>query len=192
MLGWKEIVAVVCCCRRLFAAVLVVWLTAAAAASAQGIGDIDEYRLGPGDRLDITVFGHPDVSGEFEVGGSGQVTLPLLGQVAAAGLTVTELTDRIAAALDRDYLVNPRVTIEVLNYRPFYILGEINSPGSYPYISGLSIRQAVAIAGGFTRRARESPVVVIRDTENGRETVEVNLDAPVLPGDTIEIERRLF
>lgn len=192
MLGWGKIVAVVRCCRRLFAAVLVVWLTAGAAASAQGIGDLEEYRLGSGDRLDITVFGHPDVSGEFEVGGSGRVTLPLLGQVTAAGLTVTELTDRIAAALDRDYLVDPRVTIEVLNYRPFYILGEINSPGSYAYISGLSVRQAVAIAGGFTRRARESPVVVIRDTENGRETLEVNLDAPVLPGDTIEIERRLF
>ena len=175
---------------RLLAAVLVVWLTAAA--SAQGIGDIEEYRLGPGDRLDITVFGHPDVSGEFEVGGSGQVSLPLLGQVEAAGLTVIELKDRIAEALDRDYLVNPRVTVEVLNYRPFYILGEAKSPGSYPYVSGLSVRQAVAIAGGFTRRARESPVVVIRDTENGRETVEVNLDASVLPGDTIEIERRLF
>lgn len=191
MLGWGDVMAVVRCCRRLFAAMLVVWLTAAAA-SAQGVGDLEEYRLGSGDRLDITVFGHPDVSGEFEVGGSGQVTLPLLGQVAATGLTVTELTDRIAAALDRDYLVDPQVTIEVLNYRPFYILGEVESPGSYPYVSGLSVRQAVAIAGGFTRRARESPVVVIRDTGNGRETVEVNLDAPVLPGDTIEIERRLF
>ncbi len=184
--------AVVCCCRRLFAAVLVVWLTAGAGASAQGIRDLEEYRLGSGDRLNIIVFGHPDVSGEFEVGGSGQVSLPLLGQVEAAGLTVTELTDRIAEALDRDYLVNPRVTIEVLNYRPFYILGEINSPGSYSYVSGLTIRQAVAIAGGFTRRARESPVVVIRDTKNGPEIVEVNLDELVLPGDTIEIKRRLF
>ena len=192
MLGWGKIVAVVRCCRRLFAAVLVVWLTAGAGASAQGIRDLEEYRLGSGDRLNIIVFGHPEVSGEFEVGGSGQVTLPLLGQVEAVGLTVTELTDRIAAALDQDYLVDPRVTIEVLNYRPFYILGEINSPGSYAYISGLSVRQAVAIAGGFTRRARESPVVVIRDTENGREIVEVNLDEPVLPGDTIEIKRRLF
>ena len=191
MPGWGKIVAVVRCCRRLFTAVLVVWLTAAAA-SAQGVGDIEEYRLGPGDRLNIIVFGHPDVSGEFEVGGSGQVSLPLLGQVEAAGLTVIELKDRIAEALDRDYLVNPRVTVEVLNYRPFYILGEVKNPGSYPYVSGLSVRQAVAIAGGFTRRARESPVVVIRDTENGRETVEVNLDEPVLPGDTIEIERRLF
>ena len=192
MLGWGKIVAVVRCCRRLLAAVLVVWLTVGAAASAQGVGDIEEYRLGPGDRLNIIVFGHPDVSGEFEVGGSGQVSLPLLGQVEAAGLTVTELTDRIAEALDRDYLVNPRVTIEVLSYRPFYILGEINSPGSYAYVSGLTIRQAVAIAGGFTRRARESPVVVIRDTKDGREIVEVNLDEPVLPGDTIEIKRRLF
>ena len=151
-----------------------------------------QYRLNAGDRLNIIVFGQEDVSGEFQIDGAGNITMPLLGQVAAAKRTVTQLQSEITAALDRDYIVNPRVSIEVLNYRPFYILGQVNAPGSYPYVSGMSVRQAIAIAGGFTRRARTSTVTVIRETAEGRVEIEAEPDVPILPGDTIEVERRLF
>ena len=98
----------------------------------------------------------------------------------------------ITTALDRDYIVNPKVSIEVLNYRPFYILGQVASPGSYPYVTGMDVRQAVAIAGGFTPRARTSTVTVIRQSAQGAVKIEATPDVPVLPGDTIEIQRRLF
>jgi polysaccharide export outer membrane protein len=124
--------------------------------------------------------------------GAGNITMPLLGQVQAASRTLTELRADITTALDRDYIVNPKVSIEVLNYRPFYILGQVASPGSYPYVTGMDVRQAVAIAGGFTPRARTSTVTVIRQSAQGAVKIEATPDVPVLPGDTIEIQRRLF
>jgi polysaccharide export outer membrane protein len=162
------------------------------AAVAAGATADTQYKISQGDKLNIVVFGQEDVSGEFQVDGTGNITMPLLGQVAAARRSVTQLQSEITAALDKDYIVNPRVSIEVLNYRPFYILGQVNAPGSYPYVSGMDVRQAIAIAGGFTRRARTSSVTVIRETATGSVEMEAKPDAPVLPGDTIEVDRRLF
>lgn len=153
---------------------------------------LEEYRLGPGDRLNILVFGQQDLSGEFVVDGLGRISVPLVGQVEARDKTVGELQQLVTELLEKDYLVNPRVSVDVLNYRPFYIYGQVNKPGSYPYVSGLTVRQAVALAGGYTRRAREAPVVVTREVEAEVTTVEAELDAAVYPGDTIEVERRLF
>lgn len=173
---------------------LAAWLLAllllpAAGTLGQGLPD---YRLGPGDRLGINVFNNPDLSGEFQIDGQGRISMPLLGQVAAANLTVGELQNLLIQKFD-SFIVDPRVTVEVLNYRPFYIYGQVNKPGSYPYVSGITVRQAVAIAGGFTRRADEDSVLVIRYDETGeRVEVESPIDAPILPGDTIEVERRLF
>ena len=150
------------------------------------------YRLGGGDRLAISVFGHPDLSGEFEVDGTGEIAYPLLGQVQAAGHTLEELRAIIADDLNRDFLVDPNVSVEVLNFRPFYILGQVNAPGSYPYLSGLNVRQAVAIAGGFTRRADQSEIVIVRESEVGDIKYAATPNAPVLPGDTLEVRRRLF
>jgi polysaccharide export outer membrane protein len=163
-----------------------------AAVTAAGTTTDSQYRLSAGDKLNIIVFGQEDVSGEFQIDGGGNITMPLLGQVAAANRTVTQLQTEITAALDKDYIVNPRVSIEVLNYRPFYILGQVNTPGSYPYVSGMDVRQAIAIAGGFTRRARTSTVKVIRETQSGTVEIDAKPDAPILPGDTIEVDRRLF
>ena len=92
----------------------------------------------------------------------------------------------------RDPWIDPRVSVEVLNFRPFYILGQVNAPGSYPYVSGLNVRQAVAIAGGFTRRADQSEVVIVRDVDNADIKYAATPNAPVLPGDTVEVRRRLF
>lgn len=170
----------------------VVCLVSGPAPSVAQTAALEDYRLGPGDRLKVTVFGHPQESGEFEVDGSGNMAYPLLGRVAAGGKTVPELQEFIRTELDRKFIVDPRVSIEVLNYRPFYIYGEVNRAGSYPFVSGLTVRRALAIAGGLTRRARREPVTVIRDSGNGVEKLERELDVPVLPGDIIEVNRRLF
>ena len=152
----------------------------------------DEYRIGAADTLDITVFGHDDLSSEVLVDGSGRISLPLLGQVDAGGKTIAELQAQVTEVLDRDFIVEPRVSIEVTNYRPFYILGQVNKPGSYSYVEGMTVRMAVALAGGFTRRAREGSVVVIRAGDPVRDSIDAELDDRLFPGDTIEVERRLF
>jgi len=151
-----------------------------------------EYRLGPGDKLKVTVFGNQDVSGEAVVDPQGKIAIPLLGQVQAGGLTVASLQQSITEALNKDYIVDPKVTVEVENYRPFFILGEVNKPGSYYYIAGLNLRQAVAIGGGYTRRARTSEAVIHRLTGNGEDTLTADPETPIFPGDTIDVPRRLF
>lgn len=170
-------------------AALLIGVSAAPAVSAQAL---DAYLLGPGDRLKVTVFGHPQESGEFEVDSLGNISYPLLGRVEARGRTVADLQDHIREALNQSYIVDPRVTVEILNYRPFYIYGEVNRAGSYPYVVGLTARRAVAIAGGFTRRARQAPVLLVRETPDGIAKREVGIDVPILPGDIIEVDRRLF
>ncbi len=150
------------------------------------------YKLGSGDRVRVTVFGHEDLSGEFEVDGVGRLSLPLIQQVAAAGLSLRQLEGAITDALKPDYLKNPRVSVEVLNYRPFYILGEVNHPGSYPFVNGMTVLNAVALAGGYTYRARESKVVVIRTAETERTRQPAGPDTIVLPGDVIEVPERFF
>ena len=155
--------------------------------------DTDVYRLGAGDKVKVTVFGHPDESGEFVVDNEGKLPYSPIGRLKAQGLTVNEVQEELRTELDRLLIVNPRVSAEVVNYRPFYIYGEVQRGGSYPYVSGLTVRRAIAIAGGFTRRARQDPVVVLREGRD--QTVNrlaAELDVPVFPGDVIEVERRLF
>ena len=170
----------------LFVAVLLVQQTDASAQVLQ------EYRIGPGDKLNITVFGHNDLSGEVQVDGSGRISMPLIGQLMANSKTVTELQDEVTATLDKDYIINPRVSIQVVNYRPFYILGQVNRPGSYSYIEGMTVRMAVAIAGGFTRRADDDVIIIIRANDPDQVELKVTQGEIVLPGDSLEVERRLF
>lgn len=151
-----------------------------------------EYRLGSGDKLKIVVFGHEDVSGEFVVDGGGNIATPLIGRFPAGGKTVTELQDSLTTTLNENYIVNPKISIEVLNYRPFFILGEVQKPGSYPYVAGIDVLQAVALGGGFTRRARTSSVTIQRDGKDGRYSFTAQPEARVLPGDTVRVDRRLF
>jgi polysaccharide export outer membrane protein len=153
---------------------------------------LQEYRIGPGDRLNITIFGHNDLSGEVQVDGSGRISMPLIGQLMANSKTIMELQEEVTATLDKDYIINPRVSVEVVNYRPFYILGQVNRPGSYSYIEGMTVRMAVAIAGGFTRRADEDVIVIILANDPEQVEYEVTQGGRVLPGDSIEVERRLF
>lgn len=151
-----------------------------------------EYTLGSGDVVKVTVFGQDDLSGEFTVDGQGMVSMPLIGNVKIGALTVRQAEKRVVGALKPDYLKNPRVSIEVLNYRPFYIIGEVKKPGSYPYVSGMTVINAVALGGGFTYRARENDLLIIRATDPQRRKQHANQDTVVLPGDVIEVPERYF
>jgi len=106
----------------------------------------DTYKLDTGDKLRVIVFGEPDLGGEYEVDGSGFVRLPLIGQIPAAGIGLHDFEIRVKSALEEGYLKNAKVSIEVINYRPFYILGQVNKPGEYPFVNGMSVLNAVALA----------------------------------------------
>lgn len=150
------------------------------------------YLLGPGDRLRVIVFQEPDLSGEFEVNSAGQVALPLIEPITAQGLTVHQFQEAVSTRLRSGYLVNPRVSAEVLNYRPFYITGEVNRPGEYPYVAGMNILKAIAMAGGYTYRANTGRVFLTR-VNSGEELVIVpSADALIMPGDFIRISERFF
>ena len=151
-----------------------------------------EYQLGSGDLLKVTVFNQEDLSGEYTVNGSGQISLPLIGTINAKNLTAKQVEQGIADKLKPDYLLNPRVSVQVLNYRPFYILGEVKEPKSYPYVDGMTYLNAVAIAGGYTYRAKKDHVLVIRMNDPQKRELTLNMDEKVLPGDVIHVEERFF
>ncbi len=151
-----------------------------------------QYRLDAGDKLQITTFGEPSLTGPFEVSGNGTVAVPLVGEIPAKGRTPLEFSAAVEAALRNGYLRNPNVSVEVLTYRPFYILGEVQKPGEYPYINGLTVLNAVATANGFTYRANTHHVLIKRADENAEHDVVLSADTPVEPGDTIRVKERYF
>lgn len=153
---------------------------------------VPEYRLGAADKLRVNVFGEEALTGEFIVGGSGKVSLPLIGEVQAAGLTIGQFQEEIAQALRQGYINEPRVSAEVLNYRPFYILGEVNKPGEYPYTNNLTVLNAVATAEGFSYRADTRRVFIKRADASGEQTFPLTTATQVAPGDTIRIGERFF
>ena len=151
------------------------------------------YTVGQGDRIQVRVFGEPTLSGEYSVDGAGAISMPLLRSVQVAGLTTRRVEQRIAAKLRKKFLRNPNVSVEIRTYRPFYILGEVNRSGQYPYVDGMSVQTAVAIAGGFTPRARRSRVKVTRRyAKNTTRTLSLRSSARLYPGDTIVVEERFF
>ena len=152
----------------------------------------NEYRLDSSDILKITVFSQEELSGNYTVNGNGFISLPLIGQINAKNATLEELRDRIVNKLKPDFLLDPKVTLEVLNYRPFYIMGEVKEPKAYPYVSGMTYMNAVAIAGGFTYRADKDNAYVVRGTSPNKEEQKLRLDEKVLPGDVIRIDERYF
>lgn len=150
-----------------------------------------EYRLGPGDQLRITVYNEADLTGLYIVGSQGTISYPLIGDVRAAGLTITEFTESLRQAL-LAFIRQPNVSVEVANYRPFFILGEVQRPGTYPYSASLTVLNAVATAGGFTYRANQSRVFIRHANEQEERAYPLTIATPVLPGDTVRIGERLF
>ena len=150
------------------------------------------YTLGPDDRVRVKVYGEPDITGEYEVDSTGQISVPLAGHITADGLTTKQLERAIAAALSKGIVKDPRVNVEVALYRPYYILGEVKKGGEYPYRLGLTILDAVASAGGFTYRANENKVYLRRAGGTAEQVYSMDSPVPVLPGDNIRIPERYF
>ena len=151
-----------------------------------------EYRLDNGDRLRVTVFGEPELSGEFLVDGTGTVSMPLVGEIATSGKTLREFQRAFEVKLRDGFLNEPQVSAEVVNYRPYYILGEVGKAGEYPYTSGLTVMNAVATAEGFSYRANKRTVYIKGVDDADEVAVKLTAGTRVRPGDTIRIGERLF
>ncbi len=150
------------------------------------------YLLASGDRVRVIVFGQDNLSNSFSIDGAGNISMPLIGLVKAQGLTTADFERVVEQRLRNGFLREPRVSIEVEAYRPFFVLGEVTTAGQYPFINGMTVQNAVAVAGGFTPRGSQGDVDITR-TVNGRpETFAAPLVFPVRPGDTIAVRERFF
>ena len=162
-------------------------------AAAGGGSPGDSNKLGPNDRLRVTVFGQPTLTGEYTLDGNGVLAFPLIGNVPANGVTTNQLQQAIAAKLEPDYLVNPNVSAEIVSRRPFYVIGEVQKPGNYPYVSDITAVNAIAMAGGFTRRARKNDFYIRRLDKDGKMVrIEANAGTVLQAGDTLEVRERVF
>ncbi len=151
------------------------------------------YRLGPGDEVTLRVYDQPQLSGVFDVDDSGMIGLPLLGLVPASGRTAEELAAEIVADLrTKNLILSASAAVEISKYRAFYILGEVNTPGQYPYRPGMTVLTAISIAGGFTYRAEQDYAGVTRDTGSGSVQYRAFTFAAVQPGDVITVFERRF
>lgn len=150
-----------------------------------------DYILGAGDKVEIKVFGQPDLEVTALLGNSGEVNYPFLGKVKLAGLNTSEVEQIITEGLKPDYLVNPNVYVQVIEYRPFYIHGEVENPGAYPYQPAMTVNQAVALAGGLTERASVDKIYIFKE-HTKQQQEKGSLNSQIAAGDTIKIEQRLF
>jgi len=166
-------------------------LLASPLAFAESVG-LSDYSVGSGDLLNIQVFGEEDLSLELRLSDAGTVSYPFLGELKVLGLSTGELSELIRSQLADGYLINPSVSVTVLEYRQFYINGEVEEPGGYPYQPGLTLQKAVALAGGFTERASKSKMYVIHDGEENKPAGKLKLGSSVRPGDVVTIEESFF
>jgi len=162
--------------------------TAPAPATTNSAG----YRLGARDQIRVSVFNQADLTGDYVLDGDGRISMPLIGVVQAGGLTPTELAEHISSLLKPDYLINPRVSVEVSNYRPYFLVGEVQSTGSFPYVEGITYLTAIAMAGGYSYRAKKDIVYVTRAGEEGTEELKLDVNEKVKPGDIIRVAERFF
>jgi polysaccharide export outer membrane protein len=152
----------------------------------------EAYTLSAGDRLRVIVFGQDSLSNAYAVDGAGRIAMPLIGSVPAQGRTVPEVEREIAARLRDGYVREPRVSVEVEAFRPFFVLGEVTNAGQFPFVEGMTVRTAIAIAGGFGPRGYQGGVDLTRIVDGVPVTGRVPLDAPVRPGDTLTVRERIF
>lgn len=173
---------------------LVIFPQASLSQTHTGAGSLDSiYKLGAGDQLSIQVFGEPDLSfDEVRLTDAGTFSYPFLGEIRAKGLTSSEVEWLITRGLMGDYLIDPKVTVRILEYRPFFVNGEVKRPGGYPFKAGLTLRKAIALAGGFTERASRNKMHIIRDADRSNEPIKATLDTKVYPGDIITVDESFF
>ena len=150
------------------------------------------YRLDAGDRLRVTVFEQIDLTNTYTVDKAGYIAFPLVGAVPARGQTIKEIEANIADKLSEGFIRNPDVSVEIDRYRPFFIMGEVTTAGQYTYVPGMTVQNAIAIAGGYTARAEQKSVDITRQINGKVMTGRVPITDPILPGDTIFLRERLF
>ena len=150
------------------------------------------YRLDAGDKLRIVVYGQEGLTNTYAIDAGGSITMPLIGSVPARGRTPAGLAAEITGKLRNGYIRDPSVAVEIESYRPFFILGEVQAPGQYPYVPNMTVESAVAIAGGFSPRARRDVVTLTHTDSSGSARVVVPLGTPISPGDTVQIGERWF
>ena len=155
-------------------------------------GSDGPYMLGPGDKLHIKFYDDTNMTGDYEVNSGGFVSVPLVGQVKASGLTTSQLEAKIAARMKGKIANDPKINIEIANYAPFYIHGEVKKAGVYPYQPGLTVADAVATAGGLTYRANESKIYLQHAGSAAQQTVTLEVPVRIFPGDNIRVTERLF
>lgn len=183
---------------RSFQGFIIVLALAFAGASGPAHGDKPrdnrevELKLAPGDTVKVTTYDMPALTGEFVISSEGTIAFPLVGNVQAAGVKPSDIQQALMAGLSNGYLNVPSVSVEVTKYRPIYILGQVGSPGEYPYSFGLTVHNAIAKAGGFTYRANEKRVYIKGADETEEQAYKLTAGLPVAPGDTIRIGERFF
>lgn len=150
------------------------------------------YHIGTGDKLKVAVYNSEKLSGDYPVGGDGKIALPMLGRVAVSGLSLDEATALLTQRLADGYFQNPQITVDIAEYRPVYILGEVQKPGQYPYAEGMTVYRLVAQAGGYSYRANRKKMDVRHDSEPGNSAAKITDGALVQPGDTIIVGQRYF
>ncbi|HEY2068230.1 MAG TPA: polysaccharide biosynthesis/export family protein [Rhizomicrobium sp.] len=170
-------------------AVVLALVVASPAAAASGAAN---YKLGSGDKVRVIVYGEDDMGGTFEVDGNGTISLPLIGPVKAAGLSAPQLEAAITGDFAAGYLNDPRVSIEITTYRPFYVMGQVNRPGQYAYVNDMSVLNAVAMAGGYTDHAVESSICIRRNGEAEENCVDTDETIKVYPGDVLRVRESSF
>ncbi len=157
------------------------------------VNPAEGYRLEAGNTVRVQVFSQENLSGDVTVDPTGNLTLPLIGNVRAAGLTANELAQRIEKSLiEKNLLQSPSVSVEVQTFRPFYVLGEVRQPGEFPYTIGLTVLSAIARAGGYDYRALENDVVLVRVINGQQQELRADELTPILPGDIVRVRERRF
>jgi len=154
--------------------------------------DLSHYKLGADDVISVTVFDEPDLSlREARVSSTGTIAMPLIGQVNVKGLSIAQAEQAIHDLYLGDYLRKPDITVTIVEYRQFYVNGEVSKPGGYSYREGMTVQRAITLAGGFTERASRSKILLVRENSNGM-PITVELTTPVQPGDVITVEESFF
>jgi polysaccharide export outer membrane protein len=183
-------------------AVTACWGVVAAAQSAEPmrmadvspdlVAGANTYRLGSGDQIRVIVYGEDDLGGQFTVDGNGFVSLPLIGQVKASGFAAPDLEIAITNKLADGYVNNPKVSVEVTTYRPFYVIGQVNKPGEYAFVNGMTVLNAVALAGGYTAQADDADVYVRRNGTAREQEVAADQTTRIYPGDVVRVSQTTF
>lgn len=154
--------------------------------------EVSSYKLGPGDTIRIQVFGEQEMNSDVKLSDAGTVIYPFMGEIKVSGLTIGQVAALVTDGLKDRYLIDPKVSISVLEYRGFFVNGEVAKPGAYPYQPGLTVQKAVSLAGGFSERASRSSVTVLRETDPTHTPIEVDLNTAIMPGDIITVDESFF